>query len=109
MSRPVPLLSRLPMMLAVLWAMASLTGCVGAPVQEMSNARQAVRAAEKAGASKYAPELLTEAQSLLKSAETNLRHREYRVAREEAEQARSKAIEARRVVETATANPTPKP
>jgi Domain of unknown function (DUF4398) len=105
----VPLLSRLPMMLAVLVAMASLTGCAGAPVQEMSNARQAVRAAEKAGAAKHAPEQLAEAQALLKSAETNLRHRDFRMAREEAERARSKAIEARRVVETATASPPSQP
>jgi hypothetical protein len=78
-----------------------LGGCAGAPVQEMSNARQAVKAAERAGAGTVAPELMGEARQLLKSAEGHLRRGEYRVARDEAELARTRAVEARRVAEDA--------
>jgi hypothetical protein len=89
--------------------MAMLAACAGAPVQEMSNARQAVRAANNAGADAHAPELMTEARRLLKTAETNLRRGEYRTARDEAELARSTAVEARRVAEQAKAAKPDKP
>jgi Domain of unknown function (DUF4398) len=82
-------------------------GCAGAPVQEMSNARQAVRAAERAGAATAAPEVLGEARQLLKSAESHLRRGEYRDARDQAELARTKAVEARNLAETAKAPPPP--
>jgi hypothetical protein len=84
----------------LLACVAFVAGCAGAPVQEMSNARQAVRAAEKAGAAEAAPELLGEARVALRSAESHLRQGEYRTARDEAEQARTKAVEARRVAES---------
>ena len=86
---------------------AGLAGCAGAPLQEMSNARQAVKAAEQAGASKAAPDLLAEANVLLKSAREHLYEGNYRDARDEAELARTKAVEARRVAEQA--GPSPKP
>jgi predicted S18 family serine protease len=92
----------------VLLLAALLGACAGAPVQEMSNARQAVRAAEHAGATTAAPQLMTDAKQLLKSAETHLHHGEYRTARDEAEQARTKAVEARRVAEAASSSNTPK-
>lgn len=76
-----------------------LAGCAGAPVQEMSNARQAVRAAEQAGAVQVAPALLDEARQSLRAAESHLRQGDYRTARDEAEQARTKAVEARRLAE----------
>ena len=98
--RPI---SQLPRFLAVLLSLAALCGCVGAPVQEMSNARQAVRAAERAGAMVHAPEALNEARRLLKQAETNIRHGDYRAARDDAEQSREKAMTARSVAETAAA------
>jgi Domain of unknown function (DUF4398) len=91
------------MTLALLGA-APLAGCVGAPVQEMSNARQAVRAAQQAGGAKYAPEAMAEAERLLKNAKTNQSNGEYRVAREEAEQARDKAMVALREAEAAKAS-----
>ena len=94
-----------PFALWLLLCIGLVTGCVGAPVQEMSNARQAVRAAEKAGASTAAPELLAEAKQLLKVARTQLNQSDYRSARDNAESARSKAIEARRIAEAATAKP----
>jgi hypothetical protein len=80
-----------------------LAGCAGAPVQEMSNARQAIAAAERAGAETHAPELYDEAQTLLKSAQANIRKQEYREAREQAELAREKAMAARRDSEAALA------
>jgi hypothetical protein len=92
----------LPLLLASLLLGLQLAGCAGAPVQEMSNARQAIRAAKAAGAEQHAPELYHEAQQLVEAARLNLGKREYRLARDQAEEARSKAIEARRVAEQAT-------
>ena len=69
-------------------------GCSGAPVQEMSNARQAIRAARDAGAERAAPQILTEAQALLEQAEASLQKRSYREAKRNAVSARSKAAEA---------------
>ena len=91
------------MTLALLGAM-QLVGCAGAPVQEMSNARQAVRAAQQAGGAKYSPEAMAEAERLLKNAKTNQSKGEYRVAREEAEQARDKALVALHEAEAAKAS-----
>lgn len=88
----------------LLWS-ALVAGCAGAPAQEMSNARQAVSAAERAGATVHAPDLMKQARQSLRSAETHLRQGMYRTARDEAEQARLKAVEARRVAEVAGAPP----
>jgi hypothetical protein len=71
-----------------------MAACAGAPVQEMSNARQAINAARAAGAAQSAPATLTEAQSLLEAAETSLHKGFYREARRSAVSARSKASEA---------------
>ena len=88
---------------ALAWLLVGvhLSGCIGAPVQEMSNARQAIRAAQKAGAEQHAPAVLAEAQKLLDQAKGNLQHGQYRAAREAAEQARAEALEARRLAEDA--------
>jgi hypothetical protein len=99
-----------PLLLAVtLLSGAVLAGCAGAPVQEMSNARQAVKAAERAGAATVAPEAMGEARQRLKSAESHLRRGEYRDARDEAELARTKAVEARRLAEGSAPRATPPP
>jgi len=71
-----------------------VVACAGAPVQEMSNARQAIRAARDAGAEQRAPEKLTEAETLLDRAENNLQKRAYRDARRDAIAARDRAAEA---------------
>jgi hypothetical protein len=100
----------LPLLLTVaLLSGAVLAGCAGAPVQEMSNARQAVKAAERAGAATVAPDVMGEARLRLKSAESHLRRGEYRDAREEAELARTKAVEARRLAEEAAPKATKPP
>lgn len=76
-----------------------LSGCAGAPVQEMSNARQAIRAARDAGTQHDAgmrqeeQQELAEAQALLDRAEDNLHKRAYRNARRDAIAARDKAAE----------------
>ena len=58
----------LPFLLAAFLAGPWLAGCAGMPHQEMSDARQAIRAAERAGAQKHAPELLGEAKALVETA-----------------------------------------
>ena len=75
-------------------AALALAACAGAPVQEMSNARHAIRAARDAGADKAAPEKLNEAEVLLNRAEDSLERRAYREARRNAIAARDKAAEA---------------
>lgn len=77
-------------------------GCGSAPVQEMSEARQALDAARVAGAEKYAPESYDNARSLLKTAEQMLNERHFRKARENAAMARDEAIRARETAQHAT-------
>jgi hypothetical protein len=79
---------------ALVLACMGLTACAGAPVQEMSNARQAIKAARDAGAEKLAPQKLNEAQTLLQQAEQSLQRRDYRDARRDAVAAHGKAAEA---------------
>lgn len=80
----------------LLSALAFTGGCATAPpVQELSDARQAIMAAEDAGADQYASSRLTEAQSLLHRAQEKLHDRDYRGARLDAVSAHSHAIEAR--------------
>ena len=71
-----------------------LIACAGAPVQEMSNARQAIKAAREASATVSAPASLMEAEALLIRAEDSLQKRAYREARRDAIAARGKAAEA---------------
>ena len=93
----------LPFLLVALLAAPLLGGCAGMPLQEMSDARQAIRAAERAGAQQYAPDLLSEAKALVETARQDMHKGEYRTAREQADQAREKAVEARRRAEAAAA------
>ncbi len=93
----------LPIFASALIGASLASGCAGWPVQEMSNARQAIVAAQKAGAEQYAPEMLAEAQNLLASAKSNSSKGDYRAARDEADQARDKAIQARKLAEQAQA------
>ncbi len=81
----------------------ALAACAGAPVQEMSNARQAIRAARDAGAERVAPQQLVEARSYMESAEKSLQSRNYRDARRSALAARGKAVEALDAAQSAAA------
>jgi len=74
--------------------LAMLAACVGAPVQEMSDARQAVRAAQAAGAEERAPAELAEARRLIAEAQQSLQRHEYRDAQDTAVEARRQAIRA---------------
>jgi hypothetical protein len=90
---------------ALIWLLGlGLTACAGAPVQEMSNARQAIKAARDAGAEKVVPQTLSEAQALLERAEVNLQRRAYRDARRDAIAARGKAGEALDAAQLGSAN-----
>jgi len=62
------------------------SACRTAPVQEMSEARQAIEAARAAGAEQYANTELGQALSSLKTAEQMLNDRRFRDARRSARQ-----------------------
>ncbi|HHC71902.1 MAG TPA: DUF4398 domain-containing protein [Thiotrichales bacterium] len=81
--------------LSVLSLLLLLFGCAVAPVQEMSDARQAIQAAREAGAAIRSPQVLEEAERLLDAAERSLEVGDYSRARELAVAAHRKAIEAR--------------
>jgi PBP1b-binding outer membrane lipoprotein LpoB len=81
-------------------AVALLLGaCAPAPVQEMSEARQAIEAARAAGAQQLARPQFEEANELLHSAQQLLNDRRFRDARRSASQARDVAIQARETAE----------
>jgi hypothetical protein len=80
--------------------LALLAACASAPVQEMSDARQAVDAAMQAGAAQRAPAQTKAAQAALADAERALKYRAFSKARASAQEARSKAIEAQRVAQS---------
>ncbi len=80
--------------LVVTGLVLALTACAGVPAQEMSDARQAIRAARAAGAQKAAPATLADAEDRLRRAEESLRQRDFREARRAAEQAGARAREA---------------
>ncbi|HNP37754.1 MAG TPA: DUF4398 domain-containing protein [Woeseiaceae bacterium] len=65
------------------------------PVQEMSDARQAIAVARDAGAEAYAKVQLQDALRHLESAEHELSSEEYKAARRDALLAKAKALEAR--------------
>lgn len=85
---------RLTRRLSVLVFLGLLAACASAPVQEMSDARQAIQAAEQAGADKIAPSALGDARALLTEAETQLQDGRYYAARRNAIGAKAKALEA---------------
>lgn len=66
----------------------------GPPVQEMSDARQAIAVAREAGAGERATQQLRDAESLLARAQQKLSDRAYDEARNNALQAKLKALDA---------------
>ncbi len=72
---------------------------VTAPVQEMSNARQSIKAAKDANAEKLATNVLSEAQQRLRSAMRELDAGEYERARILALEAKYLALKARQLSE----------
>jgi hypothetical protein len=76
-------------------AVAVLVGCATSPpVQEMSDARQAIAAAEEANAAERAPDTLSEARRFLETAENLLREEAYGPARVNAVRAKNRAVQA---------------
>lgn len=77
-----------------------LVGCETAPpVQEMSDARQAIAVAREAGAEEFATIHLKAAEFYLKSAEEKLVNHQFSQARSDAKQAKVKAMDALRYAE----------
>ena len=66
----------------------------GPPVQEMSDARQAIAVAREAGAEERAAQQLKDAEALLDRAQQKLSDRDYDEARQSALQAKLKALDA---------------
>jgi hypothetical protein len=86
-------------------ALFLLAGCVTAPpVQEMSDARQAITAAEQADADRLAAETLADARRFLAEAERQIQEQAYGPARLNAVRAKNRAVLAlRSTQERATA------
>lgn len=94
---------RLPALLLITFWLFFGLACRTAPVQEMSEARQAIDAARAAGAEQYANTKLERALSSMKTAEEMLNDRRFRDARRSASQARDEAILARQAAQDASA------
>ncbi len=91
------------LLIAILFIAA---GCGTAPpVQEMSDARQAIAAAKDAGAAQMAPEDLRMAEAFLDSAQRKLSERAYAQARRDALQAKNRALAALAASERSTSDP----
>lgn len=81
-------------------------GCgTSPPVQEMSDARQAIAAAKEAGAEQTAAEEIRAAEAYLDSAQRKLTERAYAQARRDALQAKSKALAALATTESSDDDP----
>jgi len=81
-------------------AALSLLACVTIPIQEMSDARQALNSAGDAGAAEFAPHSLAAANRQLTRAEAALSNKDYTHAREAAAVARADARQARRLADS---------
>jgi hypothetical protein len=80
--------------IAVFIGIACLAGCRNPPVQEMSNARQAIAAAQTAGATPTSSPEFEAAQAAIARAQSHLEAKEYTRARLAAMQAKHHATAA---------------
>ncbi len=80
--------------LAVFVGVACLAGCAGAPVQEMSDARQAIAAARAAGATTASSPDFFAAEAAIGRAESHLQAEEFTRARLAAMEAKNHAAAA---------------
>lgn len=87
----------------------ALAGCAVIPAQEMSDARQAIVAAEEAGASARSPRALDHARELLEQAQIELAVRDYASARRSANASKEAAIQAREAADDVARTPTVSP
>lgn len=88
---------------ALVCLMLVVVACAGAPVQEMSDARQAIRAAQAAGALEKAPDEIGRAQALIDEAQRQLQRHDYREAQRAALEAREQAVRALQLSREASA------
>lgn len=84
---------------------ALLAGCAVVPAQEMSDARQAIQAAEAAGAEDHAPRALGLARALLEQAQVELSVKDYSAARRSARASKEAAIQAREAADDVSRAP----
>ena len=82
-------------LLAGLFIVVALLACTSIPVQEMSDARQAINAARDEGVSIEASQDYVDALRLIKLAQQELEEGDYKQARINALNAKKKALEAR--------------
>ena len=94
-----------PYLLVALFLSVFATACVSAPVQEMSDARQALQAAEEVGAEREASDRYAAAVDLLRRAEEALNSGDYNRAREQALAAKAAALAAREQAVNRAPNP----
>lgn len=80
---------------AVLVAAVGVVGCSSVPVQEMSDARQAIKSAQNEGVSSQTSSEFADALRLIKLAQQKLESGEYKKARMNALTAKQKALDAR--------------
>ena len=86
---------------ALAFTLAGVSACETAPpVQEMSDARQAIAVAKEAGAADLAAAELAAAEEYLHSAEQKLEDQDYREARSDALEAKLKALDALKLSES---------
>jgi hypothetical protein len=90
------------LLLAVLLSFAACE--TAPPVQEMSDARQAIAVAKEAGAAERAAFHLKAAEDYLESAERALNEHAYSEARRDAKQAKMKALDALKATESSPDN-----
>ena len=92
----------MPRALSLLFVSIAVAACTTPPVQEMSDARQAIAAAEQANAGKVAPESLNDARRFLADAERQIQQEAYGPARMNAVRAKNRATQALRASQTAS-------
>jgi hypothetical protein len=92
---------------SLLASIVVLAACTTPPVQEMSDARQAISAAEDANAAKLAPESLGDARRFLAEAERQIQQQAYGPARVNAVRAKNRAAQALRSSVSASDNDKP--
>ena len=100
-----PLLRLVRLVLLAAIPPLTLTACVTPPVQEMSDARQAIRSAEEVGAVQHSPDAMRVAWDLLREAQAHLEAGAYDDARRYAVDARDSAIRAHQRASAASLTP----
>jgi len=84
-----------------------LAGCKGPPIQEMSDARQAIAAARAAGAAERSPTELNAAQDAIARAEQDIQQQHFTRARFSAQEAKRRAAAALSNAQTSAGNSDP--